>query len=72
MKSKTLLSTTLAIGLLAGASAIKVDICHNVDNNPHIINIALPAAAAHMLQHENDSWFTCDDRGDEEVDVPIR
>ena len=64
MKSRTLLISTIAIGFIAGASAIKVDVCHNVDNNPHTINIALPAAAAHLLQHENDSLGSCETNDD--------
>ncbi len=68
MKSKTFLFTTLLIGMLAGFSAIKVDVCHNVNNNPHTINIALPAAVAHLIQHEGDSLGTCKDaQKDDEV-----
>ena len=59
MKSKNFLVLTLSIGLIAGAAAFKVDVCHNVDNNPHVINIALPAAIAHMLQHPNDKLGGC-------------
>ena len=59
MKSKISLFLTLSIGLFIAASAIKVDICHNVDNNPHTINVALPAAAAHLLQHPGDTLGAC-------------
>ena len=53
--------TSLITGFSAVTAAIKVDIWHNVDNNPHLINIALPAACTHMLQHENYQLFICDD-----------
>ncbi|NNC45096.1 MAG: hypothetical protein HKN99_04365 [Winogradskyella sp.] len=65
MKSKTSLILSLGIGLIAATAAIKVDVCHNVDNNPHVINIALPAALAHLLQHENDSLGQCSSEEDE-------
>ncbi|RLD26236.1 MAG: hypothetical protein DRI75_12110 [Bacteroidetes bacterium] len=61
MKSKKILTITLALGLIAATSAIKVDVCHNVDNNPHVINIALPGAVAHLFQHSGDSLGSCGD-----------
>ncbi|MBT8266684.1 MAG: hypothetical protein KJO41_11645 [Bacteroidia bacterium] len=59
MKTKSLLFSIIGATLLLGSSAIKVDVCHNVDNNPHVINVALPAAAAHLLQHSGDSLGDC-------------
>ncbi len=67
MKSKNFLTITLAIGLIAGASAFKVDVCHNVDHNPVTINIALPAAISHLIQHSEDSLGSCEtDKGETE------
>jgi hypothetical protein len=54
MKTRNFLMFTLAIGLIAGASAFKVEICHNTNNNPVTINIAFPAVAWHLLLH--DDW----------------
>ena len=48
MKQRNFLTLTLVLGLIAGASAMKVDICHNVNNNPHIINISVFAVPAHL------------------------
>ncbi|MCL6296531.1 hypothetical protein [Jejuia spongiicola] len=59
MKTKIFVTLMLTAGLLAGSSAIKVDVCHNVDNNPHVINIALPAAVMHLIQHSGDSLGNC-------------
>jgi hypothetical protein len=53
MKTRNFLMFTLAIGLIAGASAFKVEICHNTNNNPVTINIALPAAVMHLLLHDD-------------------
>jgi hypothetical protein len=67
MKSRKFLALTLALSLIAATSIFKVDICHNVDNNPHTINIAWPAAVAHLFQHPYDDWGSCgssDDSGD--------
>ena len=61
MKAKTLLVISSFIGFLAATSAVKVDICHNVDNNPHIINVALPAACAHLMMHSSDKIGSCDE-----------
>lgn len=66
MKTKIFVTLMLTAGLLAGSSAIKVDVCHNVDNNPHVINIALPAAVMHLIQHSGDSLGNCNS-GDDEV-----
>ncbi len=62
MKAKTLLVISSFIGFLAATSAVKVDICHNVDNNPHTITVALPAACAHLLMHPSDTLGSCDER----------
>ena len=43
------------------SSAIKVDVCHNVDNNPHVINIAIPAAISHLIQHSGDKLGECEE-----------
>jgi len=64
MKSKITLKIAIVIGMIAMASAIKVDVCHNVDNNPHTINIALPAAVAHFIQHPSDTTGSCEDADD--------
>ncbi len=61
MKAKTLLVISSFIGFLAATSAVKVDICHNVDNNPHTITVALPAACAHIMMHSGDKFGTCDE-----------
>ncbi|MBT8310505.1 MAG: hypothetical protein HKN96_12560 [Flavobacteriaceae bacterium] len=58
MKSKITL-TILIIGTIVMAAQVKVDVCHNVDNNPHVINIAWPAAVAHLIQHESDTLGSC-------------
>lgn len=50
--------------MIAMASAVKMDVCHNVDNNPHTINIALPAVVAHLLQHPSDTLGSCEDADD--------
>jgi len=60
MRSKITFTIALTIGLFIAAAAIKVDVCHNVDNNPHVINIALPAAVAHFMQHESDTLGSCE------------
>lgn len=59
MKTKSFITGLIAIGLIASLSAFKVDICHNVDNNPHVINISLPAAVMHLLKHEGDKLGSC-------------
>ena len=63
MKSK-IITSSLLIGSLLMTTLIKVDVCHNVDNNPHVINIALPAAVAHLIQHPSDSLGQCGDHDD--------
>ncbi len=64
MKSKITLKIAIVIGMIAMASAVKMDVCHNVDNNPHTINIALPAVVAHLLQHPSDTLGSCEDVDD--------
>jgi hypothetical protein len=66
MKTKITLRIAILLGMIAMAAAVKVDICHNVDNNPHTINIALPAAVAHMLQHPSDTFGSCEDEDNAE------
>ncbi len=63
MKSKIILTVSLMIGTMIMAAAVKVDICHNVDNNPHVINVAIPAAIAHFIQHPNDTLGQCGEGG---------
>lgn len=50
---------TLVIGLIAGASAFRVEICHNTNNNPVTIKVALPAATMHLLLHD-DYYGSCE------------
>lgn len=69
MKPRNFLILTLTIGLISGASAFKVDVCHNVDNNPHTINISLPAAISHILRHPGDSFGDCNEVNDEPTTV---
>jgi len=57
MKTRNFLTLTLALGLIAGASAMKMDICHNTANNPHTINISIFALPAHMAH--GDSIGSC-------------
>ncbi|HLT52388.1 MAG TPA: hypothetical protein VKZ97_00755 [Flavobacteriaceae bacterium] len=66
MKSRTVLYSLVVVSAIGALSAVKVDVCHNVDNNPHTINIALPAAMAHLMQHEGDTLGSCDDIPNEE------
>ena len=65
MKTKTSVMLTLTIGLFLMSFMIKVDVCHNVDNNPHTINIAWPAAVAHLIQHSGDSLGDCNKDDDD-------
>jgi len=53
MKPRNFLTLTLALGLIAGASAMKMDICHNTANNPHTINISIFALPAHMAHGDD-------------------
>ncbi len=64
MKTKMFVTLMLSAGLLAGSSAIKVDVCHNVDNNPHVINVSLAGAFYHLLQHPADSLGDCSSNED--------
>lgn len=44
MKTRNFVTVILAIGLIAGASAFKMEICHNENNNPVTIRVAVPSA----------------------------
>ena len=65
MKNKLILTGISFIGLFAATSALKVTICHNVDNNPHAITIAASAAVAHFLQHPNYTLGDCSTMDDD-------
>jgi hypothetical protein len=65
MKSKHFITLTLAIGLIVGSLAFKVDVCHNVDHNPVTISVSLPGAAYHLFQHSEDSLGSCGSADDD-------
>jgi hypothetical protein len=69
MKARNFLMFTLAVGLIAGASAFKVNVCHNVDHNPVTINIAIPAMISHLIQHPEDSLGLCKTNIDEPGEI---
>lgn len=58
MKTRNFVTVILAIGLIAGASAFKMEICHNENNNPVTIRVAVPSAIAHIVLH-GDSKRPC-------------
>ena len=43
--------TLSSIVLLTSASAFKMEICHNENNNPVTIEVAVPSGIAHIILH---------------------
>ena len=60
MKSRNFLILTLALGLVAATSAHRVEICHNVNNNPVTIKVAYIASVVHLALHSRDYEGICD------------